>query len=73
MIYFGLAVLTALSIVITIMTPKFVATGDLILKASADPTIMATPAALATLADTTNGLKLMFTQMFLFFTVLFAG
>lgn len=60
MIYFGLLCLTALSVVITVMTPKFVATSDLISKAATDPSIMATPEALAVIADTSTGLKMMF-------------
>jgi hypothetical protein len=61
MIYFGLACLTALAIIQTIMTPKFVAAGDLIFKGMVNPAEMATPEAAAILADTSNGLKLMFT------------
>jgi hypothetical protein len=60
LIFFGLATLTALSIVITIMTPKFVATGELLKQSIIDPAVMAQPESIATLNSTSTGLKLMF-------------
>jgi hypothetical protein len=45
------------------MTPKFVAVGDLIIASMTNPAVMATPKAAATLADTSTGLKMMFTYV----------
>jgi hypothetical protein len=60
LIYFGLATLTALSVVITVMTPKFIATSELLKQSFIDPAVMAQPESIATLNDTSTGLKLLF-------------
>jgi len=60
LIFIGWACLTALSIVITIMTPKFVAYSNLYVQAITNPSIMTEPGSNVIIDGVSTGLKLMF-------------
>jgi len=60
LIFIGWACLTALSIVITIMTPKFVAYSNLYAQAFTNPSVMTEPGSNKIIEGVSTGLKLMF-------------
>lgn len=73
LVFFGLATLTALTAVITRLLPQFYLAGEYTKAAAIDPmTPLPLPAEEFT-ARTIVSLKLMFSQMLLFWTTLWAG